>query len=219
MDNISREICSNQDGLHKHLDATALKHRDAHFAKPFAEHSLQAFDQAQQWLAGQPQRPLIFDSCCGVGQSSRMIAAQYPDHNVVAVDKSADRLRRGGEQNPDNLRILRADLNDFYRLALEAGWKLSKHFVLYPNPWPKSAHLGRRWHGAPVFPAMVGLGGSLELRTNWRLYAEEFQRALELYGIPSTLSQLVIDQPLTPFEAKYDRSGQALWQLQTSSSQ
>ena len=71
---------------------------------------------------------------------------------------------------PRNLILMRADLNDFYRLAADAGWRLARHFILYPNPWPKSVHLKRRWHGAPVFPYMLRLGGVMELRSNWKLY-------------------------------------------------
>ncbi len=215
MQNRSRSVTSNQDGVHTHLEKTVLKHRQSCFAKPIAEHSQATFAQAQRWLQSQGERKPIFDSCCGVGFSSRSIAQAYPECSVIGVDKSAHRLSRGDEPALDNLLLLRADLNDFYRLAEAAGWRLYKHFILYPNPWPKSAHLGRRWHGAPVFPAMMALGGEVELRTNWRIYAQEFQEALSIYGLRARLAELTIDEPLTPFEAKYDRSGQTIWQVQT----
>ena len=192
------------------------KHQRSRFAKPIARHSEQAFEQAQGWLSSRQPLPLIFDSCCGVGQSSRLIAEAHPGSAVVAVDKSEHRLLRGETDSSDNLLLLRADLNDFYRLAHVAGWQLAKHYILYPNPWPKSAHLGRRWHGAPVFPHRLALGGELELRTNWPLYAEEFQLALKCYGIEAQLNPLQVSTPMTPFEAKYERSGQALWQLTAS---
>ena len=56
---------------------------------------------------------------------------------------------------------------------------------LYPNPWPKKKHLGRRWHGAPVFPALVKLGGELEMRSNWQTYLDEFALALACLQIPA----------------------------------
>jgi len=164
-------------------------------------------------LQARDSRPLILDACCGVGQSSRAIARAHPNHWVIGVDKSVSRLTRGGEALPDNVLLLRADLVDFYRQARQAGWRLDKHFVLYPNPWPKSVHFGRRWHGSPVFPDMVALGGVLELRTNWRLYAEEFHLALACFDRPSEVELFVPETPLTPFEAKYQRSGQSLWRL------
>ncbi len=216
MDALSRSVTSNQEGIHKNLEVTVLKHRRSLFAKPISEHSVQAFEQAQRWREQQGERPLIFDACCGVGQSSRLIAEAHPASAVIGVDKSAHRLGKEHEARPDNLLLLRADLNDFYRLARDAQWRLQKHYILYPNPWPKSAHLGRRWHGAPVFPAMLALGGELELRTNWRLYALEFQQALQLHGFESALAPMSVSAPLTPFEAKYDRSGQQIWRLSAS---
>lgn len=217
---LSRSVVSNQDGPHLQLDKTVCKHRDSVFAKPYSAHSEEAFATAQRWLQSRPERPLIFDSCCGVGQSSRIIAAENPDCHVVAVDKSEHRLQRGQPANPENLLLLRADLNDFYRLAAAADWRPQKHYILYPNPWPKAAHLGRRWHGAPVFPHLLALGGDLILRSNWLLYLQEFELALQhyraRYHITTELQRVQVERALTPFEAKYDRSGQALWQLTAS---
>ncbi len=209
----SRSVLSNQLGPHHNLLKIVSKHRDSVFAKPYAAHSQAAFRQAHQWLQERGDRALIFDSCCGVGQSSRQLARAHPECSVIGVDKSEHRIQREVGEVPDNLLLLRADLNDFYRLAAEAQWRLHKHFILYPNPWPKSAHLGRRWHGAPVFPSMVDLGGVIELRTNWSLYAQEFKLALSCYNVDAELTPLTTEEPMTPFEAKYQRSGQSLWRL------
>jgi hypothetical protein len=48
--------------------------------------------------------------------------------------------------------FVRADLVDYWRLLAEAGIGLARHYILYPNPWPKIGHLARRWHAHPVFP-------------------------------------------------------------------
>lgn len=211
----SNEITTNQDDLNQNLDQTVLKHLNSRFAKPYSDFSLETFRVFEK-LVEQAAKPLIFDSCCGVGESSVRLAQQFPDHLVVGLDKSANRLdknERQGLERGDNLLLLRADLNDFWRQALEAGIKPERHYVLYPNPWPKSKHLGRRWHGAPVFPALVALGGQLELRSNWRLYLAEFARALELAGKSSQLTEYRSDEPLTAFERKYWDSQQTTWQL------
>ena len=159
-------------------------------------------------------KPLIFDACCGVGDSSRHLARTYPEHWVIGVDKSESRLTRERQGVAfENLVLARADLNDFYRLAVMAGWRFDRHYILYPNPWPKSAHLGRRWHGAPVFPSIIELGGQLELRSNWKLYLEEFSIALETMNHECHIEPFVPETYLTPFEKKYHNSGQALWRL------
>jgi tRNA (guanine-N7-)-methyltransferase len=209
----SKKIFTNQDGVHPNLEKTVKRHLESAFLKPVSEHTKAAFDSTATFVAA-AGRPLILDSCCGVGDSSRALAGQFPTHTVIGVDKSASRItrERGGEE-PDNLLLVRADLNDFFRLAHQAHWQPERHYILYPNPWPKSEHLKRRWHGAPVFRDIVALGGRLELRSNWKLYLEEFAAALALTGHEGALTVYEAIDPITPFEAKYKASGQPLWQL------
>ena len=115
---------------------------------------------------------------------------------------------------PDNALLIRADLADFWRLARQAGWRLDAHFLLYPNPWPKPGHLQRRWHGHPVFPDLLGLGGRLEIRSNFRLYIEEFQAALRFVGVcAGEVVSFRPEIPISPFEAKYAASGHELFRL------
>ncbi len=84
--------------------------------------------------------------------------------------------------------------------------------MLYPNPWPKIGQLGRRWHGHPVFPAVVALGGYFECRSNWRIYIEECAAALhQLTGIDVAAETYAAAAPITPFERKYLASGHRLW--------
>lgn len=209
----SRRIESNQIGPHERLRETVEKHLAKPFLKPIADHTRIVFDAIASQMSI-CRRPILFDACCGVGDSSRALAATHPEHWVIGIDKSENRLRRErAGDDPENLILARADLNDFYRLAVEAGWQFDKHYILYPNPWPKAVHLGRRWHGAPVFPAIVELGGRLELRSNWQLYLEEFAIALRVAGKSAQLCSYKPDAFLTPFEKKYHESGQPLWQL------
>jgi tRNA G46 methylase TrmB len=97
------------------------------------------------------------------------------------------------------------------------GWQPARHYLLYPNPYPKAAHLKMRWHGHPVFPAILALGGRLEVRSNWWLYVEEFARAVsQVTGRRVEVQEHAVgpqDAGLTPFEQKYLASGQSLWRL------
>lgn len=212
MQAVSRPIVTNQTGPHHDLArrvARALKHG---WRKPVAEHTRQAFTQAQRWL-DERAAPLLLDAGCGVGLSTRTLARRFPDHAVIGVDRSDNRLTRNYGAPPANMLLVRADLVDFWRLALAAGWRPARHYLLYPNPYPKSAHLKLRWHGHPVFPAILALGGYLELRSNWRLYVEEFSLALmQATGREAEVeSYWFQDEALTPFERKYHLSGHALW--------
>ena len=217
----SRAIVSNQQGLHKDLESIVLKHKNSQFLKPVAEHSQQAFEQICQFVEFNPadkyvSKAIIFDACCGVGESSRQLAQKNPEHWVIGVDKSADRLNRQGREDYPNLLLLRADLNDLYRLLADSQMPIAQHKIYYPNPWPKSQHIKRRWHGAPVFKQLIQISSNIELRSNWPIYLKEFQAGLEIYGIMSHLHTLDNPVPaITPFEAKYHASGQALYRLQT----
>ena len=212
----SKVVTTNQIGVHERLDDIVLRNLNNPFCKPIAEHTQVAFDQVTEWLQSRTGE-LILDSCCGIGESSRHLANRYPEASVIAVDRSAHRLSKhdncfSGEL--DNLLFVRADLIDFWRLAVAAQWRLAKHFILYPNPYPKSAQVQRRWHASPVFSDLLALGGGLTVRSNWQLYIEEFVRALELTGRESSVQLYCADQPMSAFERKYWESGQQSWQCQ-----
>jgi len=209
----SRRVTSNQSGVHRRLEQVVRRQLNSANRRPCAEHTRLAFAALEQELAG-GFRPLIFDSCCGTGESTVRLAARHPEALVLGLDKSAARLRRHCGQEEANYRLLRVDLNDFWKLAAASGWRLSHHFLLYPNPWPKAAHLQRRWHASPAFAELLRLGGRLTLRSNWAIYLQEFAAALAIAGHRASLKPYQADEPLTQFERKYRDSGQALWQLE-----
>jgi len=211
----SRAIVSNQSGPHEDLArrvARALAHP---LRKPVAEHTCDAFEAARYWLESRGESPLILDAGCGVGLSTRQLAEAFPDHAVIGVDRSADRLSRDHGPLPTNALLARADLVDFWRLALADGWQPARHYLLYPNPYPKASLLKMRWQAHPVFPVILALGGSLELRSNWWLYVEEFALAItQATGVSVEAARYDPDGVyLTPFETKYHQSGQPLWRL------
>lgn len=181
---------------------------------PVAAHTQAAFEALQRELGPSPGA-LIFDSGCGTGESTRNLAERHPEAWVVGVDKSADRLGRHRAALPANVRLVRAELGDFWRCAVAAGWRLNAHYLPYPNPWPKARHYKRRWPAHPAFPWLLGLGGDLEVRSNWRLYLEEWHIVLESLGVASTLSPIApaLEAPLSPFEAKYLASGHGCYAL------
>ncbi|NML24553.1 tRNA (guanine(46)-N(7))-methyltransferase TrmB [Zoogloea dura] len=205
---------SAQPGVHEHLLERVAKHAGSDFRKPFLDYNKAAFADS---LAGwDGHAPLILDAGCGVGHSTIQLARAFPDHWVIGVDQSEDRLSRKKPYPdallPKNMVFVRADLVDYWRLMAEAGIRLARHYILYPNPWPKIGHLSRRWHAHPVFPFVPRLGGRLECRSNWNIYVEEFTEALGLLiGRPVPWESFEAPSPLTPFERKYRDSGQTLY--------
>ena len=104
--------------------------------------------------------------------------------------------------------VVRADLNDFWRLAVDAGWQLSKHCLFYPNPWPKSKHIQQPLHGGGVISIPTKLGGEIEVRSNWPIYIDEFATALNIAGIEAQSEEIPSGSTNHSFERKYWASGQ-----------
>ncbi len=193
------------------------RHRKHVFQKPIADFNLQAFQQAEARLTAHGG-PLILDSGCGVGDSTRFLAEQYPDHFVLGLDRSEQRLQRERPDLPDNALLIRTDLVDFWRLAAAENWQPARHCLFYPNPYPKASQLSRRFHAHPVFPSMVKLSQQFEARSNWKIYLEELQAGLMTYGISSLITPIATDSPaISAFERKYRASQQLLWKLITES--
>ncbi|GIV55760.1 MAG: hypothetical protein KatS3mg040_0528 [Candidatus Kapaibacterium sp.] len=153
------------------------------------------------------RRPLLLDAGCGTGRSTRALALLHPHATVIGVDRSEVRLRKAPPL-PENALLLRARLEEFWLLAQRAGIVFAKTYLLYPNPYPKSWQLQRRWHGHPIFPVMLATTRAIELRTNQEWYAEEFCAALSVLGWEYTTGALDTDEVLTPFERKYAERGQ-----------
>ena len=47
---------------------------------------------------------------------------------------------------------------------------MSRHQLLYLNPYPKPGQRGKRWAGHPALPVAVQLGRALEVRCHWLPY-------------------------------------------------
>lgn len=169
-----------------------------------------------------PNMPVI-----GIDKSLHRLSSnsKFIDSFDIDAGISKDNLRFGYgsvgvESSPnsdesENLLLVRADLIDFWIMAMEyADWKVHSHYILYPNPYPKSKHLKRRWHGHPVFPYILALGGRLTIRSNWLIYCKEMESAInaivEADALPKFCSsagvsvrEVEIEDPISHFERKY----------------
>jgi len=167
-------IHSSQVDIHSSLEKTLLKHSSFPFQKPISEHTQQAFNQAYQYWQEGDFKSVFLDSACGTAESTRFLAAQNPYSLVIGLDQSAKRLSHSDNENlPNNCLIFRCDCTDFWRLAEQQQWRFQFHSLYYPNPYPKPDDLKKRWHGHPTFLSLLAISERIELRTNWKIYAEE----------------------------------------------
>lgn len=235
----ARSVTSNQIDIYKNLEAVVRKYAATTFLRPVADHTREAFEQASEFVRSfygsqaTGRLELVLDSGCGTGESTLHLAKKFPNVPVIGIDKSAVRLSKAGNERqlevsaggscdvPANAFWVRAELLDFWRLALEkvdAGeWRILHHALYYPNPWPKESEATRRFHLHPIFPTLLRLSPVTELRTNWDIYAREFAEAAHVLGDTLSLQFKVElgafnpENPETAFERKYKEARQQLW--------
>ncbi|NND66574.1 MAG: SAM-dependent methyltransferase [Halioglobus sp.] len=210
----SRYVRTNQQGPHERLAEVVRRHLQHPDQTPLQSDSRAAYRELVKARLG---RPLVIDAFCGTGHSTAVLAQRHPHHLVVGIDQSAHRLGRHIPGPNDNYLLLRARCEDIWCLLVEAGQAVEYHYILYPNPWPKSSQLQRRVHGHASFPLLAALGGRLELRSNWRLYVEEFALAMQLAGHAGQINAVASDgADISLFEAKYRKSGHDLWRFEAN---
>lgn len=216
--NESGLVSSSQTDIHPRLEKSVKRHLENPWLQPLHRPSCEAFKGLKEAGTLDEDKPVILDSGCGTGRSTSHLAEIFPRHNVIGIDQSMARLSRSGGESGifrnGNCILIRAELSTFWRLLLEDGCFPERHYLLYPNPWPKPAHLKRRWHGHPVFPQLLSLGGQIEMRCNWKIYAREFAHAVNLAtGGNLEPKRIRPDVGISPFEQKYLERGQALFSV------
>ena len=221
--------------------------------KPIAEHTRRAFDLLDLSKHHQNTK-IILDNGCGTGRSSVLLAKKYPDHLVIGIDQSLVRLNRNviyrkqsplddvnninNNNNDDNeplvqripdqpnLRLVRAEVTDFWRCCLHAQLDISRQYLLYPNPYPKKARVKSRWYAHPSFPLIFQLGGeAIIVKSNWNLYLQEFCQSVEYMQQDNAVLPYLASAKQGPvertdktiawtnFEKKYDDCGEQTYEL------
>jgi tRNA (guanine-N7-)-methyltransferase len=216
----SKHIESPQTSIHADIGRFVQKHATTTYLRPIPDFSRRVADEIVLFCERHLEKGIILDSCCGTGESTAHLAAQFPDALVIGLDKSQHRTQKHLANKASNYQLWRADVEDVWRLLGEYLQRnnrtLDKHCLFYPNPYPKPYHILRRWHGHPLFPAMMHLAPYTELRTNWRVYAEEFCQASLLLGYEAICAEFVPETPITAFERKYTASGHTLYKVCTN---
>jgi tRNA (guanine-N7-)-methyltransferase len=211
-------VTSKQTGIHPQLAACVSKHLREPWLQPLHTPTVENFALLEKEGVLNRDRQIILDSGCGTGVSTQKLARLFPQHLVMGVDRSVKRLEKSGLTTGfvcrENCVLLRGELTTFWRLLLNSGCSPERHYLLYPNPSPKPGHLARRWHGHPVFPQLLSLGGEIELRCNWEIYAMEFAEAVSMAtGADIDVLKFEPVQAISPFEQKYTDRGQLLYSV------
>ncbi|CAN5583072.1 tRNA (guanosine(46)-N7)-methyltransferase TrmB [soil metagenome] len=127
--------------------------------------------------------PRLLDIGGGSGEATRAWAADHPDHDVVALELHRPgivRLVRDLDaEGPANVRVAEVDATTVVAALAPGTYEAVR--VLFPDPWPKRRHVGRRLVDPAFVQRVVDLlpqGGVLHLATDWGDYGEQMRAAL-----------------------------------------
>ena len=163
--------------------------------------------------------PVALDLGEGDGAATRRWALDRPDLLVVAIElhrpglaKLLDALERDG---PANVCVAEADA-----LAVLDGCEpgsLAAVRLLFPDPWPKRRHVGRRMVDRAFAGAVaraLAPGGELYVATDWDDYAEH---ARSMVAAEPRLEPIASDRriarPVTAYEARGLAAGRTITDL------
>jgi len=91
--------------------------------------------------------PLEIDLGCGDGTFLVAMAERFPEQNFLGIERLVGRVRsacdRTSRHGLRNLRVLRVETSYAVKYLLPTGSTAAAH-LLFPDPWPKKRHEGRR---------------------------------------------------------------------------
>ena len=121
-------------------------------------------------LAGQTD--ITFELGCGHGHWLAAYAAAHPGEYCVGIDLITHRVERSVRKQTlgklDNVIFLKAEATEFLE-ALPDAVRLTKIFILYPDPWPKKKHHKNRFINAAnlgLLASHAAGGARLHFRTD-----------------------------------------------------
>ena len=159
--------------------AKALQELGPQFVLPFQPVGLSA-----EQVFGRAA-PLILEIGFGMGDATAHIAAVRPEDNFLCCEVHEPGvgalLKRMGEQNLSNIRILQHDAVEVLAHMLEPD-SLDGVHIFFPDPWHKLRHHKRRLIQAPFVQQLLGRmkpGAYLHVATDWQPYAQHILAVLQ----------------------------------------
>lgn len=177
--------------------------------------------------------PVDLEIGCGAGFHPIRYARSHPSRFLIAIEHGAERFGRfesrlRGHPGIRNLLPVQAEAAAWITHCLRPA-SISRCFLLYPNPNPKSA--AKRWFRMPFMGRLIETlrpGGELIVATNIESYADEAAECAGRFWGLELLRRAPIGRgaeeqgeagelddpfPRTHFEKKYLERGETCWDL------
>jgi len=161
------------------------------------------------------EAPFEVDIGSGEGTFILTMAERHPERNFLGIERLLGRIRKtcraAARRTLPNVRMLRLEIAYALRYVLPLE-SVSVAHVLFPDPWPKRYHHGRRLIQDGFMEALHGIlvaGGELRIKTDDEPYFLWMEKVLgrakgyERLDWPEDLD----DYPTTDFEARFVAQG------------
>ena len=149
----------------------------------------------------------------GGGEHLAAQASLYPDVGLIGGEVFrngiASLMAHLTEQTQQTVRVFPEDIRRLFPALPNAC--LSKVFLLFPDPWPKSRHADRRFVGPENLDSLARLmrpGGELRVASDDPIYARWAEKHLEAHSafnkvqVTQNRTELPADWPVTRYESK-----------------
>jgi tRNA (guanine-N7-)-methyltransferase len=160
-----------------------------------------------------------------MGDATAHIAQVRPGDNFLCCEVHEPGvgalLKRCGENNIDNIRIVQHDAVEVMDHMLGTN-SLDGVHIFFPDPWHKSRHHKRRLIQSPFVQRLaehIKPGGYLHLATDWAPYAEQMMAVISAEPLlrntagAGAFATKPDYRPLTKFENRGIKLGHGVWDL------
>ncbi len=169
------------------------------------------------------EAPMVVEIGSGAGESLVAMAANRPDHNVVAFEvftpAVASTLTRIANQGVTNVRLVVVDGTEGLA-GLFADASLAELWTFFADPWHKTRHHKRRLVNpqfADLAVAKLAPGGYWRLATDWDDYANWQRTILDahpgLRNVHGGWAPRLAERPVTKYEQRGLDAGRTIHDL------
>jgi len=165
--------------------------------------------------------PLRVDLGCGDGDLLCELARRYPQKIFLGIDKMTGRVAKASRKAValENVRMLNVESSYAVRYLLPEG-SVETFYLLFPDPWPKRRHHGRRIV-QPGFLNSIGRalqpGGSIHLATDDFDYFQQMQQVASSIDKLECIMHSSFEKdggiPQTKFERRFREQGAPIYKL------
>lgn len=156
--------------------------------------------------------PLEVDLGCGDGSFLVACAQANPAREYLGIERLAGRVRRVCRKisfnRATNARVLRVESSYAVQRLLPPA-SVEVFHLLFPDPWPKRRHWGRRLVTAEFLAAIhraLAPEGTLRIATDQLDYFREIERMVALSGRFVSTSDTKSDPAMSSFEKRFRQS-------------